>query len=221
MNESVTLKSAIDITRLFDSDEKVDTFLYFLMKHCIENDVNGIPPMVEIENSFCIDYSYLLQVLEEMMVEIYGANREDSRRYLRREFLKYETMFFLIFGIFSLNYHLLSMMISDYTYTIKSKDGTRKEIKKSWIPAFYVNENGKEYYFRQVQFSKPMLEKRLGILEKSGKDTLLNFSLYAKFLDRLNRHKLTQTHWGKEATKRYRELGNEVKNFWKYNEPLK
>jgi len=218
MTEFVTLYTAIDITKLFDNDEKVDTFLFFLIKHCIENEVHGVSPMVEKESSFCVDFSYLIQIIEEYMVEICKADRALTRRYLKREFFVYNNMFFLIFGIFSFNYQLMSMFVSDFVYIQKSKDNTRKEVKKSWMPAFYVDKNGTEYYFRQVQFSKVMIENRIDNAEKNGKNSPLNFALYAKLLNKTGEKKLEQTAWGKEASKRYRELGNDVEYFWKYNE---
>jgi hypothetical protein len=187
--EIVTLRETIDVTRLFDTNEKMDNFLAYFMKHTIENKVKNMSPVIEVMTSYCMDYYYFLRVLEDYMVDVLDADRILAKKYITREFFTYYHMFFLILGVFKLNYSLMNMKISELSFSRKLDN---KEVLKSWIPAFYKDENDEIFYMRQIQFSKTSIEKRLKEAEVNNPKSDFNFNLYANFLNVVSKQKIEQ-----------------------------
>jgi hypothetical protein len=174
----------------------MNAFLVYFMKHAVKNDVNSIYPVFDIMDSLCVDYYYFLTILECYMVDEFDAKREDARKYLKKEFFTYYHMFFLVVGIFKLNYSILSMKINELTFSRKS---TGNEVIKSWIPAIYKDENDVIFYVRQIQFSKSCIEERIQEIEKNKVSSVLNFRVYSDFLPHLKRQKIEQLSWAKDA----------------------
>lgn len=212
--EKYTLKSTLDIANIFNTDEKIYQFISYLMKHCLKQKERGNMTIVRVEGSFCIDYYWLLQVLEDMIVEVYSGERNEVRKYLRKRFLSYHDMFFFIMGVLKLQCGLVSMFISNYTYL--TEKGSNREHLMSWSHAIYNDENGKEVYFRQVHLGAHLIENRVKACMQKGTFSELNLDLFNSFSSMIDNQKVFQIAWGKDAKKIVSNMDGKQNWYWLY-----
>jgi len=213
LTEEFILKDTMSIVRLFDTDVKMNNFIAYMLEHVCEKRCSDLVSMFPERNSLCMDYFWFLQVLENFIVDIYHGERAFVRRYIVREFFNHNNAFFLIIGVFKLEYSLMSMYVSSLAYLGNGDGfGTKKEYIKYYVPAIYENENGEKIYVRQIEFSKIQLEKRAINKDKKYEKSRLNSVLWMRFLDVVSKSNIKQIAYNKKANEHMTVLKEEGKS---------
>lgn len=220
LKHAYILHAPIEITRLFDTNEKLHHFLAYLMDFTLENTLDKHKIMMHINASFAVDYSVFLKILESWIVDFYEADIKEVSNYLNTFFLLYDNASFMCNCIFAHHYKILSTKVSDM---IHCRSRSKKEIKKAWTDAIYEDELGDMIHIRQVAFSQKQIDNIVHYAEKSYSNHPLDNNLYTRFKSYLQTPTLEQICYGKDAgdLARSRQKSEEpIPLFFKYTRTI-